>query len=802
MQFDIHWLSNPEVFSVGEMDAFSDHGIYATREEAEQGASSLVRNLDGVWRANFAICPADAPDPLMDAAEMEGTLQDLTIPCEFQMANPTWDPPHYTNTQYPWDGREALVAPQVSETYNPTVTLVKQFTLSEQDCTHQLVLTFGAVEAAMALWVNGTFVGYAEDSFTPHHFDISAMSKAGENRIVLQVFKRCTGSWMEDQDFWRFSGIHRSVTLTLRPKTHLRDIFVKTPLTDNYTKASLSLAMKLDNPQGVVALALQAPDGNVILGAAAMAQGEMTLSYPIPNVKLWSAEEPNLYTLFVTLQDADGNVAEVSRLEVGFRQFEMIDKIMCLNGKRIVFHGVNRHEFDCDRGRVMTDEILMQDIRDIKGMNVNAIRTCHYPNDSRLYKLCDKYGLYVIDETNMETHGSWAPMHDWVVPGDKPEWQQMVLHRGRSMLERDKNHACILLWSCGNESWGGKDIFEMSQMFRQLDDTRLVHYEGVANDPRYPDTTDVLSRMYFKVADIEHYLNHNPQKPFVNCEYTHAMGNSCGGMSLYTALEDRYPMYQGGFIWDYVDQALRTTAPNGAERLAYGGDFGDRPCDWQFNTNGIILGDRSFTPKVQEVRYLFRDITLLPSATGVTVKNRKLFAPLEGLTLRCQVLVNRQVVNECTVPMPPVKAGEEQFISLFDYTEQTATEEVVVTAFAEVAEHAILPAGHVLSYGQQTWNMGAGDAANNTKLPEVVLGDSNVGAYSQKLSALFGRGEGGIYSFRDVEGKQCLLRAPKLSLFRAYTDNDHGNKLELRQGVWHLLSRYCYVDGPEVAVDA
>ena len=626
-RFETAWLSNPEIFSVHELPDCSDHAFYATMAEADADASSLVKSLDGAWKAHFAMKPSEAPDTLLTSAALDETLREIQVPCEFQMEAPEWDPPHYVNTQYPWDGHEALQAPQVSEVYNPTVTCIRHFALSLPQVQQRTVLHLAGVEAAVLVYVNGHEVGYAEDSFTPHRFDLTPYVHVGENRLALRVFKRCTGSWMEDQDFWRFSGIHRSVSLHFYPETHLYDLRVRTPLTDNYTRATLETRLRVMGASlGKAKLTLTDKAGKTLWTAEKpLTALESYVSAEIPGVKLWSAEEPNLYTLTVVLTNAQGQVTEVCRTKVGFRQFEMKDKIMCLNGKRIVFHGVNRHEFDCDRGRVMTHDLLMRDIRDMKAMNINAVRTCHYPNTSEFYRLCDEYGLYVIDEANIETHGSWQPMHDWVVPDNRPEWQEAVLARGRAMLERDKNHPCILLWSCGNESWGGKDLYELSQYYRREDPTRLVHYEGVANDPRYPDTTDVHSNMYRKVASIEEYLQSNPDKPFINCEYTHAMGNSCGGMSLYTALEDKYPMYQGGFIWDYVDQALRVKAPNGQERLAYGGDFGDKPTDWQFNTNGIILGDRTQTGKCQEVRYLFRDVFLTPDETGVTVQNRRLF---------------------------------------------------------------------------------------------------------------------------------------------------------------------------------
>ena len=803
MSFDLKWLQDPTVFRVNRMDACSDHEIFATPEEAERGESSLIRCLDGEWLAHFARRPQDAPEALLTGPSLDGTLRPIRIPCEFQLVNPEWDPPHYVNTQYPWDGLEPLEAPQVSEEYNPTVTVVRSVSLSPEDLgCGRVVLDFEAAEAALALWVNGQFAGYAEDSFTPHRFDVTALVHAGKNRIAAQVFKRCSGTWMEDQDFWRFSGIHRSVRLILEPKTHLRDIFVRTPLRDAYTQAALEADLCIDRPEGEVAFALTDDAGNTLLSETLPAAETLTLCRDVGAVALWSAETPNLYTLTVTLKDAEGTIAEVSRVRVGFRQFEMIDRVMCLNGRRIVFHGVNRHEFDCDRGRVMTKELLLRDIRDMKGMNVNAVRTCHYPNTSLFYRLCDEYGLYVIDETNIETHGSWSPLHDWVVPGDKPEWQEAVLDRGRSMLERDKNHPCVLLWSCGNESWCGEDLYQLSEFFRRRDPTRLVHYEGVAWHPEWSATTDVHSRMYAKAADIEAYLQNNPGKPFINCEYTHAMGNSCGGIGLYTDLEDRYPMYQGGFIWDYVDQALRVTAPNGETRLAYGGDFGDKPTDWQFNTNGIILGDRTFTPKVQEVRYVFQDVRLTPDRWGVTVENRRLFAPLAGYDLRWEVLCGREPCREGMADLPPIAPGESRHIDLPMEDVPFGEAETVVTCWLVVREDRLLERGFALAQGQTVFPAETEEPERPADPPRVVNGDHNIGFFSEHLHALIAKtcnqAFRGLISFHDANGKEALLRAPQLSLFRAWTDNDSGNLLKVRDGIWHAVSRYSYISDPAI----
>lgn len=796
--FSTAWLADPGVFSVNEMPDCSDHAFYADAAEADAGKSSLVRSLDGAWKAHFAINPAKAPDVLLKSSQMDATLREISIPCEFQLVAPEWDAPQYVNSQYPWDGYEALIPPQVSEVYNPTVTCVKTFALSLKDLQNRIVLHLAGVEAAVLVTVNGREVGYAEDSFTSHRFNITPFVHVGENRLALRVFKRCSGSWLEDQDFWRYSGIHRGVSLHFYPETHLADLRVRTPLTDNYTRATLEAKLTvIGRSRGSATLTLTDASGRVVAQETRAAVEDIVeFALPVASPALWSAEIPNLYTLTVTLTNAIGRVTEVSRTSVGFREFRIIDKIMCLNGKRIVFHGVNRHEFDCERGRVMTPAVLEQDIRQMKRLNINAVRTCHYPNTSAFYALCDKYGLYVIDETNLETHGCWMIKHDWpVVPGDREDFHDAVIARGRAMLERDKNHPCVLMWSCGNESYGGSTLFDLSNEFRRLDPTRIVHYEGVANDPRYPDTTDVYSRMYMKPAGIEKYLSENPQKPFINCEYNHTMGNSGGGMSLYTALEDKYPMYQGGFIWDYIDQGLKVKGPRGEERYCVGGDFGDRPTDWHFIFNGIMYADRTESPKCQEVRYLYRDVFLTPDETGVAVTNRRNFASLTNFDIRWTVEKDTLPVKAGETFLPAVAPGETVHVALpFG---ELPEGQVVLTCFLVLREaDGLLDAGTILSHGQTV----IGETAVAEKAPcgpAPVLSDCNIGFHGDGLGVLFERGRGMI-AFRDLLGRETLLCAPQLSLFRAPTDNDRGNGNDVKQGVYHLLSRYSRIHSQAV----
>mgnify|MGYP004662559121 FL=1 len=805
--FHPEWLGDPRIFAVNRLPACSDHEIFATWQEAEANHTTLVRSLDGTWRAHLALRAEDAPEVLIHRDDHRYPLHPMTVPGEFQLQYPQWDAPQYVNVMYPWDGHEEIRPPEVSE-HNPTVTAIRCFSLGEEELNcGRVVLTLNAVETAAAVYMNGSFVGYCEDSFTAHRFDVTPYVHKGENRLVLQVFKRSSASWLEDQDFWRFSGIHRSVTLTFEPRTHLEDIFVHTPLEDDFQHGRVTGEMKILRPVegGKVYVRLQAPDGREAGHTEKAAAENVSFELPLEKPELWSAESPKLYTLRVTLADTDGQEIELSRVMVGVRRFEKKNRIMCLNGKRVVFHGVNRHEFDWEHGRAVPLATLEKDIRILKELNVNAVRTSHYPNCTEFYRLCDQYGLYVIDETNIETHGTWSRPKDGedrTVPGDREEWLGAVLDRGSNMQERDKNHACILLWSCGNESFGGKDLYELSQMFRRRDPSRLVHYEGVRLDPRYPDTTDVHSTMYHKPEKIEEYLQNDPVKPFINCEYIHAMGNSCGGMSLYNALEDKYPMYQGGFIWDYVDQGLKMKSPHGRTRMAFGGDWGDRPTDYQFIANGIAMSDRKLSPKAQEVRYLFQLADITPAQDGVTIRSRRSYTTWDDCELKWEMLLDGMPYDSGVATLPAIEPGETVFLPQ-PWEVPFGEGEVSLTCRLCLKEaEGVLPAGYALATGQAV--LSEADApVQDAKKAKLICGDSNFGVKTDRLQAMFGRGRGkaNLNSFKDGAGREILLRSPDLTLFRAPTDNDDGNGDSVRQGIWLAASRCHFGTGPEVDVE-
>ncbi|MDD3214443.1 MAG: glycoside hydrolase family 2 TIM barrel-domain containing protein, partial [Eubacteriales bacterium] len=621
--YDLGYLTDPRVFAVGRLPACSDHEVFANDAEAAAGQSSLRLSLNGRWKFAYSENPDVRPVGFEAAGYDCSTWNDITVPGHIQLQG--WGKPQYVNIQYPWDGHEAVKPPQVPVRHNPVGSYVTAFHVPEAWAGRRVTLVFNGVESAFFVWVNGVLLGYAEDSFTPSRFDITDALVAGENRLAVEVYRFCSGSWLEDQDFWRFSGIFRTVELKAEPRAHVSDLFVHALPAEDLQTATLTaeLALSLPNEPVSVRATLLDAQGRTADECTLLAESAFRFIRTLQNPALWSAEQPNLYTLRLTLLDSRGNALETAQTEVGFRRVEIRGGMLKLNGKRVVFHGVDRHEFCHTAGRALSEADMLWDMRTLKRNNINAVRTSHYPNQSLWYKLCDRYGIYLIDETNLETHGTWGLPDrltpEDALPGNREEWLPACLDRARSMLERDKNHASVLLWSCGNESFGGSVLFQMSQFFRERDPSRAVHYEGVFNDRRYNDTSDVESRMYPPAAEIAEWLDSHTDKPYLLCEYSHAMGNSCGGLADYIALESRYPQYQGGFIWDWVDQALETSLPGGGRALAYGGDFTDQPNDRTFCGNGLLFADRAPTPKLQEVKYLYQPVRVAPGKSGVTL---------------------------------------------------------------------------------------------------------------------------------------------------------------------------------------
>ena len=795
-------VRDPAIFAEGRLPAHSDHVPYRTAEELHAGVTGLRFPLDGVWRFRYArnlrAAPKDFPD--VDSAGWDA----IRVPAHVQMEG--WGCPAYVNYQYPWDGIEALKPGQPPEYFNPVMDYVTCFTLPAHFRGEEVNISFQGVESGFAVWLNGTYIGYSEDSFSPSDFPLTAALRDGENTLAVRVFRWTPGSWFEDQDAYRFSGIFRSVFLYMQPKTAVLDLSVVPTLSNDLKTGTISVAAKTKG-EGSLRLRLEKDGAELASCACGISDGCANTELTLPAPALWSAEDPALYRLTVEALDETGALTEIMAQELGFRRFEMQDGLMRINGKRIVFKGVNRHDFNSRTGRVPDRAELERDIITMKRNNINAIRTSHYPNDSALYALCDRYGLYVIDETNMETHGSWALASvtkegmENIVPKDHEEFEALLLDRVESIYQRDKNHACVLIWSCGNESYGGKVIYAMSRRFRALDKYRLVHYEGVFWDRSCPDTSDMESRMYPSVTEIEEWLAKNPGKPFLCCEYSHAMGNSCGALHKYTDLSEREPRYQGGFIWDWADQSIDRRNRFGEWSQAYGGDFDERPTDWEFSGNGIVYGgDHTPSPKMQEVKFNYQGIGLSFDGLRFTVKNRNLFTDAGryaawAILLRDGAEWKRWPME---ISVPPL---EERRFALPEALQSEAAllrkalpgAELAVTVSFTLREDTLWArAGHEIAFGQTV--LPCERVVRTCGKPlTVVRGTYNLGVRGEGFSALFTALRPGLSSYV-YGGRELLLQPPAPNFWRAPTDNDRGNQMPQRYSQWKIASLYASAD--------
>lgn len=798
-QFDYNKVKDPQFFKENVLPAHSAQRIYKNKKEYKHQQSSLIKSLNGVWKFSYAVNINSAIDGFEKDAYDCRCWEDIRVPAHIQMEG--YDIPQYVNTQYPWDGREEIEPGQIPERFNPVASYVKYFEIPESMKGKEVRIAFEGAESGMALWLNGSYVGYSEDSFTTSEFNLTPYLREGENKLAVQVFKWTASSWCEDQDFFRFSGIYRDVYLYAVPSAHMEDLSVRTLFEeDDFERAQLSVKCRFSG-SGAVRIRLRDQE-RILWEEEKTSAASMVFATRIDRPRLWSAEDPYLYDLEIEMVDKGGNPCEYLLQPVGFRKFEMKDNRMLLNGKRIVFKGTNRHDFSSVSGRHVSYEEMLKDIVTMKRNNINAIRTSHYPDDERLYELCDRYGLYMIAESNLESHGTWTAYLkgkkdlSFVVPKDKPEWKEMMFDRINSCYQRDKNHAAVLIWSLGNESFGGLVLYEMSQLFRRLDDTRLVHYEGVFNDRSYNDSSDMESRMYATVADIEEYLAGGDVKPFICCEYTHAMGNSCGAMHKYTELADRENSgYQGGFIWDYIDQSLYQKDRYGEWFQAYGGDFGERPTDYNFSGNGIAYGgEREASPKMQEVKYNYQNISVTVGAKDFTVWNKNLFVSTDVFRCVAQLLCDGVLMEE--KELSGISVAPESRLSFpipFEALEEPG-EYAVTVSFLLKQDTLWAKEGYEIAFGQAVIEKIAEKAKEKVKPYTLIRGNDNFGVRGENFEVLFSELAGGLVSYR-YAGRELIAEIPRPNFWRAPTDNDMGNNMTGRQGQWKLASMYATCKG-------
>ncbi len=740
----LSWLTDPTVFEVNRLPAHSDH-------RWTTGSVAASRSLDGAWRFAYAARIDERPQGFWRENADLSAFASIQVPAHIELEG--YGQIQYVNTQYPWDGLFELRPPAIDPDRTAVGCYVRDFELDPAWENMRVCISFQGVERAFYLWCNGRFVGYAEDSFTPSDFDLTPYLRPGTNRLAVEVFQHSSASWLEDQDMFRFFGIFRSVVLYAKPRLHVEDVWLRARLDTDNTTGVLTPRITISSTDDtetlercIVQMRVRdaadnelyagTPDTkNVVDEEGAPVAGTQILEVAEPlridSVVPWSHERPALYTVDIALVDFySGHEVERATVRTGFRRAEIEDGVLRLNGERLVFCGVNRHEWSAEHGRAIGRDDMLRAMEAFRRNNINAVRTCHYPDQTPWYDLCDENGIYMIDEANLETHGSWQKLGrvepSWNVPGSLAAWTPAVLDRARSMFERDKNHPAVIMWSCGNESYAGDAILAMSRFFHEADPSRPVHYEGIywargraGYDPTWEETSDVESRMYATPADVRAYLESAPKKPFILCEYMHDMGNSLGGMESYMRLADEFPQFQGGFIWDYMDQALWQRDALDRRVLGYGSDFYERPSDYAFSGDGIVFADGTPKPAMQDVRYWYADSAR--RAAHDAARNAAEAENARAIATRAAVRHER-----------------------------------------------------------------AAQAADLT----IVQGDVNLGVTAGGLSALFSWAEHGPVSLC-TNGCEWLWRAPRPAFWRASTDNDRGCGFPAKSAAWLAAEAFC-----------
>ncbi len=755
---ELSWLEDPRVFAVNRLDAHSDHSFYPSMEAYRQGREALKQSLNGEWRLCWSPSPKFRPKDFMVPGYDLSSFDTVMVPGHLELAG--YGQIQYTNTAYPWDGHRFLRPPFIDWEDNPVASYVREFDLDEELLRKRVCLSFQGAEEAIYVWLNGTFVGYAEDSFTPSDFDVTELVRAEGNRLCVELYKRSSAAWIEDQDFFCFSGLFREVFLYGKPEGHVEDLKL---LADYHVKEQsgvFSFQADISGEEWSKVLWELTDEEGVLVGHGeidSIPEGAMrrisSSPVEVPKIHPWDAGDPYLYQLLIKVVDGQGEILEVVPYEVGFRCFEIRDCVMLLNGKRLLVNGVNRHEWSPRTGRSITEEEMRRDIEIMKANGINAVRTSHYPNQSLWYRLCDKAGICVMDETNLESHGSCMKLGvtevSWNVPGSDESWLSCCLDRAKSMYERDKNHPSILWWSAGNESHVGMVIQRMCEFFHRVDSTRLVHYEAVFYDRSFDFITDVESRMYPTPEKVREYLEDNPKKPMVLCEYMHDMGNSLGGLESYMKLREEFDSFHGGFLWDLIDQALylRDEDGNLTSRLGYGGDFLERPTDYAFCANGLLSADRKEKPAMEEVRYWY-----LP-------KKERMAFDLENAEARkaCKKRVEEEL-KKLSGSSPDEKS------SLYH-----------------------VPAGPRGSSGSLKEDCAFVDTGG--PFLKVAHTDFNLGLSGEGFHYMFSFDKGGPVSLL-IQGKEQLYRAPRPTFWRAPTENDMGCGFPNQSAQWLGADQY------------
>ena len=769
--------------------------VYPNDKEALQNnweSSEHNLSLNGTWKFKWFERPADVPEDASSKSFNDSGWDNFKIPANWEVNN--YGFPIYVNIGYEFQNIMAPNPPLVPLNIDPTGVYRREVEVPKEWIGKNIVLHIGAAKSNLMVWVNGQYIGYGEDGKLPSEFDLSSALVAGKNLIALKVMRWCDGTYLEGQDFWRLSGITRDCYLVKREKTHIEDFAVNTKLDENYTNGTLEVNVKLSNP-ATSKVSVRLLNGNQLIANSELAfNGEIdkNLSIPIAKPKLWSAEEPNLYQLLLTLSDLSGRVIEVIPQQVGFREVKIVDGILLVNGKPVLIKGANRHETDPVTGQTLSKESMLQDIKLMKQFNINAVRTCHYPNDEYWYQLCDQYGIYVVDEANNESHGIGYDIT--VTLANRPSWKEAHMKRVQRMYQRDKNHASVIIWSLGNEAGNGYNFYECYLWLKNQDQSRPVQYErAVSNYGTFSTefNTDIDNPMYPSPASMLEYATKNPhpKKPFIMCEYAHAMGNSLGNFKDYWDIIRGNPkIFQGGFIWDFVDQGLFKITEKGDTIYAYGGDYGkDLPSDNNFLCNGLFYPNRVPNPHAWEMKKVYQNIhSTLVNPTTIAVYNENFFRDLSDIGLEWSVLVNGMIKQSGKVDHLNVGPHATAEFKL-PLKSQPEGEAFLNLVYKQKSEHSLLSAGFAVADEQLFLTGKYGSDAKIKPEGKVNLTEEGQ-AWSitapglmvtfSKTTGLLTKYEVKKHSYLDV------AMSARPAFWRAPSDNDMGAGLQKKLKMW------------------
>ena len=784
---------NPEINAVNRAPMHTNYFAYSSSEEAakaDKENSSNFMTLNGIWKFNW-VKNADArPTDFHRTDYNDKGWGQMKVPGVWEMNG--YGDPIYVNVGYAWRSQYKNNPPYVPIENNHVGSYRKEIIIPAEWSGKEIFAHFGSVTSNMYLWVNGKYVGYSEDSKLEAEFNLTKYLKPGKNLIAFQVFRWCDGTYLEDQDFFRYSGVGRNCYLYSRNKKYIQDIRVTPDLDSNYTNGTLNVALNL-NGSGTVELNLTDPAGKSVATAQVNGNGQKSVVMDVSNPEKWTAETPNLYTLTATLKNGS-NTLEVIPVKVGFRKIELKGGQILVNGQPVLFKGADRHEMDPDGGYVVSRERMLQDILRMKQLNINAVRTCHYPDDNLWYDLCDQYGIYVVAEANIESHGMGYGKETLA---KNPSYKKAHMERNQRNVQRGYNHPSIIFWSLGNEAGYGPNFEQCYTWIKNEDKTRAVQYEQAGTN----EFTDIFCPMYYDYDACKKYSEGNIDKPLIQCEYAHAMGNSQGGFKEYWDLIRKYPKYQGGFIWDFVDQSNHWKNKDGIDIYGYGGDFNKYDAsDNNFNDNGLISPDRRPNPHAHEVGYFYQSIWTTPgdlSKGEIKVYNENFFRDLSAYYMEWQLLANGEVMQTGVVQDLNVAPQQTATLKLNLNTEKICPckELLLNVTYKLKAAETLMPAGSTVAYDQLTIRPYTAKAlelknqkASNLDIVVPVIKDND-------HNYLIVEGENFIIEFNkhngylsryEADGMQLLNPGAQLTpnFWRAPTDNDYGAGLQHRYAVW------------------